>query len=594
MPVILDALVKHYDRLADDPESGIAPLGFSRQNIGFAVVLNPDGSLHGIEPRVDESSGKPRPINRVVPGQSKPPGQGLNPCLLWDNPTYLLGYAPNDRDPEWAAKRFESFRDRHLALADHIDDAGFAAVCKFLEAWSPAALADRSDTDPLTRPGFGVFQLRTENRYVHEAPEIQAYWLRQVAAGSSGEGASAMCLVTGESGPIARLHEPKIKRVAGAQSMGATLVSFNETAYDSFGKSQGDNAPVSQRAAFAYTTALNALLDDDKHRVQLGDTTCVFWADAPGSEAPDAVAEAMGVYPGFAIPEADGEPTRSALSDFLARFRQGKAGADTQALAQPDANFYILGLAPNAARISVRFWHQCRITELADRLQSHGEALDIIPDRPDQRPPTVWQLLRETARESKDIPPLLGGAYARAVLLDLDYPAAMITAVLRRIVADRTMNHCRAAILKAWLIRNHKQEITVALDTHRTDPAYLLGRLFAAYEKVQRDALGDKLNRTIRDSYLASASATPAGIFPRLYRLSQHHMSNLRRDKPGLAVVRERLIGEICDKLDTFPHRLSLPEQGLFAIGYYHQTQHFYKKPADESSEAQPETLTHA
>lgn len=592
--MILDALVKHYDRLSDDPESGIAPFGFSRQSISFALVLNPDGTLHGIEPRTDDSSGKPRSVSMVVPGQSKPPGSGINPCLLWDNATYMLGHVPEGRELEWAAKRFEAFRNRHLALREVIDAPAFQAVCTFLDTWKPADLVDRPDIEPLAGPGFGVFSLRTETRYVHQTKAVQAYWREQLAGDPADEEASAMCLVTGEIAPIARLHEPKIKRVAGAQSSGATLVSFNEKAYDSLGKSQGDNAPVSQRAAFAYATALNALLNDDKHRVTLGDTTCVFWSDAPDSDAPDAVAEALGVYPGFELPKDDGESTRSALHDFLDRFRQGKDGDDTAPLRDETACFYILGLAPNAARISVRFWHQCTIKELAERLADHLTNLNVVSDRPDPRPLTVWQLLRETARESKDIPPLLGGAITRAILLRTKYPDAMIAAIWRRIVADRTISYARAALLKAWLIRNHQQEISVALDPQRIDPAYLLGRLFAAYERIQRDALGDKLNRTIRDSYLASASATPAGIFPRLYRLSQHHLSNLRRDKPGLGVVRERLVGEICDKLDTFPDHLNLQAQGLFALGYYHQTQDFFKKPADETSEAQLETAPNA
>ena len=591
--MILDALVRHYDRLADDPDSGIAPFSFSRQNIGFAVVLNPDGSLHGIEALTDDSSGKPRPVAMVVPGQSKPSGSGINPCLLWDNPTYMLGHVPEGREADWARSRFESFRDRHLALRAHIKTPAFEAVCGFLAAWNPADLTNRSDTEPLNRPGFGVFQLRTENRYVHDTPEVLAHWRDQFATGPDDDVDLGLCLVTGEKAPIARLHEPKIKGVYGGQSSGATLVSFNESAYDSLGKSQGDNAPVSERAAFAYATALNALLADDKHRVQLGDTTCVFWAEAPETGAPEAAAEALGVFAAFQAKD-DGEDTRSALHDFLERFRQGKSSIDPARLDKAASDFYILGLAPNAARISVRFWHHCTVAELAQRLGRFRDESQIVPDHPDPRPLTIWALLRETARETKDIPPLLGGAFARAILFGVKYPEALITAVSRRIVADRDINYRRAAAIKAWLSRNHQQEITVALDSTRTDTAYLLGRLFATYEKIQKDALGDKLNRTIRDSYLASASSTPAGIFPRLYRLSQHHLSNLRRDKPGLAYVREQLLGEITDKLNDFPKHLNLRDQGLFALGYYHQTQDFYKKPAKETSEAELETVTDA
>jgi len=366
--VILEALARHYDRLAADPDSDIAPFGFSRQKIGFAVVLNPDGQLHAIQPLTDDSSGKPRAIELVVPGQAKPSGQGLNPCLLWDNPTYLLGYTPEGRDPDWVAQRFEAFRDRHLALQDEIKDDAFTVVCSFLKQWTPDTLADRPDAEreTLDKPGFGVFQLRTQNAFVHDAPAVKAYWLSQLDGPSSSDeadindaaSATARCLVTGEPAPIARLHEPKIKGVAGGQSSGTTLVSFNERAYDSLGKSQGQNAPVSEKIAFAYATALNRLLADDQHRVQLGDTTCVFWAEATESEAPDALAEALGVWAAAAKKDT-GQATRSKLADFLERFRRGQDPADTAALEHADAPFYILGLAPNAARLSVRFFHPC-------------------------------------------------------------------------------------------------------------------------------------------------------------------------------------------------------------------------------------------
>lgn len=593
--MILDALVRHYDRLADDPASGIARFGFSQQQVGFAIVLNKDGSLFGIEPLVDESSGKPQPVSMVVPGQSKPSGKGINPCLLWDNPTYLLGQVPDGREPGWAAERFEAFRDRHLALQQTIKDATFDAICTFLKTWDPAGLSDRADTEPLTRPGFGVFQLRNAEQYAHQSDAVQVYWHGQLGAGKSADDQAAtgqpMCLVTGAIGPAARLHEPKIKRVAGAQSSGATLVSYNDPAYESYGKSQGDNAPVSERAAFAYATALNRLLDDSDHRVQLGDTTCVFWAEADDTGAADAVAEAFGVF-GAGLKEDDGGQTRSKLADFLARFRDGKDGADTTVLQDADTRFYILGLAPNAARISVRFWHASTVRQLADRLQQYRDEIEIVPDRPEPRPLTIRSLLHETARDSKDIPPRLGGEFARAILLGTPYPDALTTAVRRRIVADRRINHARAAILKAWLNRNHAntppfQEVPVALDLNRTDPAYLVGRLFAVYEKVQLESVeadGGKLNRTIRDSYLSAASATPASIFPRLYRLNQHHFNKLKRAKAGLAINREKLIGEICDHLSNFPRNLSLTDQGLFAIGYYQQMQDFYKRK-DQNTE---------
>lgn len=595
--MILDALVRHYDQLAEDPESDVAPFGFSLQKIGFALVLNSDGSLHAIESRIDESSGKPRPIEMVVPHPGGKRTSGIAPYFLWDKTAYVLGrdLVEEAKSPKKAKRlneQFQAFRKLHHKFAERVDHPVLRAICSFLDNWQPTDADALDDFESISGHNM-VFCMRNELRYAHEVPELRQIWVASLETNRSDANTST-CLVTGTLEPIARTHPP-IKGVydPGGQAE-KSIVSFNKPSFDSMGKEQSHNAPVSERAAFAYATALNRLLANNKHRVQLGDTTCLFWTEAKDSDAPDALAEAMGAWP-FALPSAGGELVRAALADFLERFRQGRDGADTSRLSTDDADaaFYILGLAPNAARISVRFWHRCTIGELAARLQSHQDAMRVIPDRPDARPLTIWQLLRETAREARDIPPLLGGAYARAVMLGGKYPDAMMTALWRRIVADRIINYPRAAAIKAWLNRNYQQEITVALDTTRTDTAYLLGRLFATYEKVQRDALGDKLNHTIRDSYLASASATPAGIFPRLYRLNQHHISTLRRDKPGLAVVREKLIGEICDKLIDFPDHFSLQDQGIFALGYYHQTQAFYKS-STKTSEDQTEATTHA
>jgi CRISPR-associated protein Csd1 len=614
--MILDALVRHYDRLADDPDSGIAAYGYSRQKISFCVVLEPDGKLHAIQPLTDETSGKPRPVQMVVPGQAKPSGSGINPCFLWDNPAYVLGYTPPDtasKAMQRAAKTFAAFRDRHVLLQDAINDDAFAAVCRFLSNHDPATLADRGDVEALQGTGFGVFGLRTENGYVHERPAVDRYWQRQLAEAADADEtqtddtASGVCLVTGDTGPLARLHEPKIKGVAGGQSSGATLVSFNEKAYESFGKEQGFNAPVAEAAAFKYATALNRLLADEKHRVQLGDTTCVFWTDRPGTGAAEALAEVMTPFgPMPAEPSAESREIeiRSALDAFLHRYRAGRPDPTAADLEDDDAHapFYVLGLSPNAARLSVRFWLRCTVAELAERLNAHVEAISIFDSREQAVvQPTLRQILRETGREAKDIPPQLAGELTRAVLLGLRYPQALAVNILRRMKADQAddqrpaLNAARAAALKAWLTRNHPQlqEVTVALDPDRTEPPYLLGRLFAAYEKVQQDALGQSLNRTIRDSYLSSASATPGSVFPRLYRLNQHHFNKLRRDKPGLAVNREKLIGQICQGLADFPRHLPLQDQGLFAIGYYHQNQDFYTK-RDAEDAAEPVTATPA
>jgi CRISPR-associated protein Csd1 len=240
--------------------------------------------------------------------------------------------------------------------------------------------------------------------------------------------------------------------------------------------------------------------------------------------------------------------------------------------------FYILGLSPNASRLSVRFWLVGTVGDFAERLARHVSNLEMDGARPDDPPLIIRRLLFETAREPKDISPQLAGAMARAVLMGGPYPQLLLNALIRRIQADRRVNHPRAAAIKAFLVRNRNWEVPVSLDPDRQDPAYRLGRLFATLEKTQEDALPG-LNATIKDRYFGAASATPATVFPRLMRLHHHHMGKI--DSPGLRVNREKLVQSICEGLDAFPRHLPLDEQGLFYIGYYHQRQAFFQKKVE-------------
>ena len=578
--MILQALDQLYGRLAADRAYAIAAEGYSTQKIAFAVVLHPDGRLHEVQDVRDDRGRKPVPRQLSVPGQSKPSGSGINPCLLWDNSAYLLGHTgergakESEADFEKrcgrTAESFAAFRARHLQIEREIDDPAFSAVCRFLEQWQPAQCADHPLLGELDS-GFGVFKLIGESRFVHQTPAVRAWWHAQ-QGGDYAAGRGSRCLVTGAFSVPARTHEPKIKGIGGAQSSGALLVSFNCDAFTSYGKDQSLNAPVSERAAFHYCTALNAVLSgprSQRHRLSVGDTTVVFWTDQP------TVAEEWlaGLLTG-GIDEAQDDARLQQTRVLLQALRQG--GGELRALGDdPQTPIHLLGLAPNAARLSVRFWHTGTLGGLFDRLKAHHDALGIVRQfgagskRPDPEFPPIWMLLRETARESKDIPPLLGGALMRAILDGTPYPDALAHAVIRRIRADRVINYCRAAILKAWLIRkpNRQGGIPVSLDTDRTDPAYRLGRLFAVLEGAQYRALGD-VGASIRDRFYSSASATPAMVFPRLLRTYQHHLGKM---EIGAKVSFEKRAQEIIDGLDAMPAHLNLESQALFAIGYYHQ-----------------------
>ncbi|MBC2595161.1 type I-C CRISPR-associated protein Cas8c/Csd1 [Ruficoccus amylovorans] len=584
--MILQSLYKLYERLADDPEYGLPLRGFSSQKVSFKLVLKPDGSL--LEPQ----SVDPK-VQTLVLGEGKPPGSGINPCFLWDNQTYLLGRQPEDKKDGFGQDRFEAFRARHLAVEQEIGSPAFSAVCRFLEAWNPERLSEY----PLLEEagtGFGVFQIQGERGYVHDDPVVRAWWNKTQTAGEASSAAVlGQCLITGEQQvEIARLH-PKIKGVVGAQSAGASIVSFNATAYESYGKEQSYNSPVGEEAAFCYGTALNALLSGpmaSRHRLRIGDTSCVFWTEKK-CPVEDVFAELLGSG-SFAVEEAQDPDKLDQLKRLLKAVTSGGRYADLDDV-EAGTPFFLLGLAPNAARLSVRFFYNSTVGDTLERLREHHACMQIVREfeQPvgkrfaDPEFPPLWALLRETVRRGDDPAPLLGGALMRAVITGSPYPVGLYAAILRRIQADRTINYLRAATLKAVLVRNYSFKLKTMLDTDNTDPAYLLGRLFAVLEKTQLDALPG-LNATIRDRFYSAASATPASVFPRLLRTYQHHLGKLLG---GAKVNRERLLQDIMEAISSggFPRQLNLQEQGIFAIGYYHQRKSLFTAKAKN---AEPET----
>lgn len=593
--MILQRLVEYYDRLAEDPNGDIAPFGFSRQRVSFEVVLNPNGSLSAFQDARLEDGGRLVPRWMVVPGQAKPPGSGINPGWLWDNAQYMLGFKPEDPNPERTRRAYQAFRDRHLALESEIGDEAFSAVCRFLRQWTPEQAASHPELADLA-VAFGVFRLAGKREFVHDRPKVKAHWLSHITA--QADAPQAPSLISGDVQAIARLHEPKIKGVRGAQSSGATLVAFNDDAYESYGKSQSFNAPVGIEDAFKYCTALNRLTTNRDRQVHLGDTTVVYWSEkATGFE--DDLADFFGGPLAIKTDPEDGV-TVTHLRAFFDRLRRAATGG---AFENGDVPFYVLGLSPNAARVSVRFWLAGTVQRFAERLGRHLADLEIVG--PDAGPPiTLRRLVRETARAKNGWPddstlsPLLSGALLRSVLGGMPYPSAVLSRVIERIRAEgfacsdvnsqshrhdwRQAMHRRAAMLKAYLVRNEGKEIDVSLNPDGPE-CYQIGRLFAVLERIQTDALGRELNRTIRDGHMSAASATPGTVFPRLLRLTQHHYAKLPTTRAEAAERRvwmkqtaESRVGEICDRIAKFPPHLPLDEQGLFFIGYYHQRQAFF------------------
>jgi len=568
----LPALIGYYQRLETDPGQSVAPYGFSREKIHFQIVLEEDGTLFALEDiRLQNERGKPMPNPMTVPDGGGRSGIALKPFFCWDNTGYVLG-RDNKDNPKRAEAMFAASREFHLCMREEVgEDAGFAALCRFLEQWRP----EQAESLPNWAEAAGmnvVFRLRGQQGYVHQGDQVKRAWLRRLDAGQDQEATPrGVSLISGQEEHLARLH-PLISGVAGTNTTGAAIVSFNLDAFTSYGKSQSYNAPLSVHEAFQYTTALNRLLSDDSHRVRIGDATVVFWTDRPDNTEMEEVLAALFAEEVPKEVSAESGKLIERLRGFLQAARQGKLGDQIK---DPEAPFYILALSPNSSRINVRFWLCGTVKQFAERLAEHAERLEIIGGREHDPPLVIRRLMRETAREDKDIAPQLAGELTRAVLAGLPYPQMLFNSIIRRVRADGVVNHRRAAILKACLIRNRKEDVPVALNRDHPDQAYQLGRLFAALEKTQEDASEGKLNSTIKDRYFGAASATPASVFPRLIRLHQYHMDKL---DGGMRVNREKLMGEICSHVGGFPAHLSLDKQGLFQIAYYHQRQAFFEK----------------
>jgi CRISPR-associated protein Csd1 len=605
---ILQSLALRYERLA---LAGKAPIpGYARAQIAFTIVLDRDGNYITTNDERTGEGKKLRPKDVVAPAMPKR-ASGIASGAFWDKTSYVLGRSAIDetvsdakraRDAERLVKEHAAFLERHEKLLVGTEDPACHALLTFLRNWTPDRYDTLQDAEAMLDQNI-AFRLESETSYVHDSQAARDALIAE--SGARDAVPEGMCLVTGNIAPIARLH-PSIKGVAGAQSSGAALVSFNLDSFTSYGKSQGANAPVSEAAAFAYTTALNGLLTPTgtdkkgrstyRNRVMLGETTVPFWA-----ENGDAESIVRGLIGGeeeelldLDAPQAVDEQTETAkLRDVLAAMQEGKPLREAAPAMDPASRVYVLGLSPNAARLSVRFWMEQSLGDFAQHFQQHWADLQLDP-QPHFWPPPIWRLLLELAplRDSKNIPPHLSGEVMRAILTGLPYPRALLTQTLMRIRADQDneekriekVSDLRVAILKACLARMYRwkliaEDVPVSLDLTTTNSAYRLGRLFSVLERLQGAALGPR-NATVRDRFYASASATPGLVFPSLIRNAKNHSKSVRtKVGAGLAEWFEDHIADIVSGLGSdFPKTLPLEDQGRFALGYYHQRDVFRRK----------------
>jgi CRISPR-associated protein Csd1 len=571
--------------------------GFSREKISFAIVLSIEGAP------VDVVDLRVRSGKRLVPRLMEVPAAlkrtaGIAPNRFWDKSSYVLGCTAGEG--RRTMEEHAAFKSLHRELLAGSNDAGLVALLRFLEGWDPARFEAAPFVPDMLDANI-VFRLDGDLVEIHGREAALALLAADDDAGARD---AVFCLVTGASAAACRLH-PSVKGVQGAQSSGAALVSFNLDAFTSYGKEQGANAPTSQAAAFRYGAALNRMLDRGSgNRLQrtVGDTTVAFWADASESISEESATAAERLFASWFDPAApdtgpDAHLEEDAQEAAKLRDQLDKVVAGRPEEADPKlrkgTRFHVLGLAPNAARLSVRYWLDDEFERFAARLAEHAADLrtEPLPYRWGARAPSVARLLVKTtalAEKFDNIPPQLAGEVTRAVLEGTRYPRSWLAAAIIRLRAgDDAGTGWHAAVIRGVLERERRLRqrdkggtaddiqaiLEVPVSLQRDDPseAYQLGRLFAALETAQRLALG-RVNATIRDRYFGAASATPAGVFPLLLRGAQNHVGKLRKEHKEVWIERE--IGEIVDRLPSaLPRSLKLEAQGRFAIGYYHQRQ---------------------
>lgn len=593
--MILQALDAYYHRKQADPDPAkrLPAFGLEDKEIPFVLEIDTNGTLVQIaDTRSDV--GKKKIGQRFLVPQGVKKTSGVMANLLWDNAEYVLGIPDAKKLDDSRKKGKETdylqrlaemqqkFRDKIAALPDTAQaDDGIRAVLAFLRGLTPdtlaghrATLADIEANNPVLS-----FRLHGDFGLVCQRPAVIA-----TAAGHDKEAPDGVCLVSGQPAAIERLH-PAIKGVWGAQTSGANIVSFNLDAFNSYNKTQGANAPLGTAAVFAYTTALNHLLArDSRQRIQVGDASTVFWAEEQ-HELENAVADLFGDPP-----KDDPDRNVKAVAALYSAVQSGKfttGGTDTR--------FHVLGLAPNAARIAIRFWETATALELARRIAQHFDDIAVVHADYEPEHVSLFRLLSGVALLNKadNIPPNLGGEVMRAILEGRLYPATLLNLAVTRCRAEQKPTYARAAAIKASLNRwirsrqSQEKEFLPMLDPDNINPAYRLGRLFAVLEKIQEESAGGsgKINATIRDRYYGAASSSPASVFPLLLKLKNHHVSKL--DERGKKMLYRAFnnnrpddyVGQVLSNVPDIPKHLALPEQGRFALGYYHQRQAFFSKP---------------
>lgn len=564
--MILKALYDYYHRSGSD----VAPYGMEYKEIGFVIVIDKEGHFLRFEDRrIDKKAAQVFLVSKSVGRASSPVAN-----YLYDNSQYVFGYSDKG-DMESMRKYFDTFKSKVKEIYDnHKDNEEMKAVYAFYQQ-EPNMIVKEMQKDPLWEDitknlskKYSVFSflLNGEKNIIASNKEL--------IDTESNENCidGKVCLVTGRRSKTVEITTATM--IPGSQAT-AKLVAFQvNSGYDSYGKSKGNNAPISAEAEFAYTTALNHMLrSGSRNKFLVGSRTFLFWASSD-SEAAKASEDSMfALFGRDEIKNDDPNARIELVQNTFMSIYNGKLAINK------DDRFYILGLAPNSARIAVVYWNEMLLHDFAGLISKHFEDMKIVDSRNDRKPYVgLHSILGNVTLggKSSDATPNLPDAVVKSIFQGLPYPTSLFQACLRRIRAEQSINTCRAAIIKAYLNRlndNNNKKINVMLDKENNNQGYLCGRLFAVLENLQYAA---NKQDSIRSSYMNAASSTPSTVFPTVLKLSNSHYSKLVKDNKGLARFFDEQKIDILSQIQDFPRTLNLADQGRFFVGYYHQKQYSF------------------
>lgn len=606
--MILHSLTEYYHRKSKSSQgSGIAPQGFENKQIPFIIVITKDGEFVSL----DDTRGNDKTTKKgnyfLIPlGESRSGKNSYQTTnVLWDHYGYLLAHpkevvgnakmsadqlaAENQKSIKMANLQHQVFIDKVDTLYQSMpNDSGISAVKNFLADQDniDKVKSDSKWTDCQKIKGCNLtFRLQGQPELICQSKAIQSHLKNQLETPSeTQESLEAICLVTGKQLPIARLHQP----ISGVNAKPSPFASINLDAFESYGKTQGYGFPVSETAMFEYTTALNTLLKND-NRFRLGDVSVVCWSEKPSQKEQ----EIPFILNGGGQTKENPDAYVDSVQKLFSSFHHGVYD-------KPDGEqiMYVLGLSPNSARIVVRFWHQSTIAALSTNIAHWFNDIGMIRGHSSPYPKymPLLRLLCNLVFEGKieNLPPNVVADATRSILEGTSLPITVLQLAIRRNRADQSVTYARASLIKAYLNRKARstasstlKEISVGYDKDRNDIGYVLGALFAVLEKIQEESTeSGKINATIRDRYYGSASSTPVTVFATLLKLSQHHLSKIRKRSHGRSINLNKMLSEIIEKTNTFPSHLNMEQQGLFAIGYYHRRQEFFNTQKNQDFKA--------